>query len=172
VGIPARRTVPARGSLAALWVLVLTLPLVASVEMLQADATPVDAIWQQPVVTVDDATLEQITREQWRPPFRVALAERGQADITVEVARLDDAAGGEATRTVDGDRITSCRITLRPGADLGPVLAHELGHCFGLHHDNEHPGSLMYWIQGGASGAPAVTERDRAALVALYTGTG
>lgn len=133
----------------------------------KANAAPVQPTWQQSVVTVDDARVAELA-QQWGAPFDVRFAASG-ADITVGASSLEDMAGGEATKTVDGDRITGCRIAVEDASDV--VLLHELGHCFGLHHDNGHSKSLMFWVQGGASGASMVTETDRAALAALYDGT-
>jgi predicted Zn-dependent protease len=74
--------------------------------------------------------------------------------------------GGEARRHATGDRIVGCTITAESLSDQ--ALLHELGHCFGLHHTNEDSTSLMYWIQGGASGSPTVTPADKANLTRLY----
>lgn len=132
----------------------------------RANAAPVRPTWQQSVVTVDDVAVVEAA-QQWGAPFAVEFAASG-ADITVGAQAHGDMVGGEATRTVDGDRITGCRITVEAASDV--VMLHELGHCFGLHHDNGHSKSLMYWVQGGASGAAGVTDTDRAALAALYEG--
>lgn len=133
----------------------------------RANAAPVQPTWQQPVVTVDDARVVELA-QQWGAPFRVEFAASG-ADITVGAQSHADMVGGEATKAVDGDRITGCTITAEDASDV--VLLHELGHCFGLHHDNGASKSLMYWIQGGDSGASGVTAHDRAALAALYEGS-
>lgn len=133
----------------------------------RANAAPVNPTWQQPVVTIDDAHVVELA-QQWGAPFRVEFAASG-ADITVGAQSHADMVGGEATKTVDGDRITGCAITAEDASDV--VMLHELGHCFGLHHDNGASKSLMYWIQGGDSGAAGVTAHDRAALTALYEGT-
>lgn len=129
----------------------------------RANAAPVQPTWQQAVVTVDDERAATLARE-WGAPFEVRYA--ADADITVGKEAHEGTRGGEATRTMDGDRITGCRITVEAASDV--VMLHELGHCFGLHHDNGHSDSLMYWIQGGDSGAAGVTDVDRAALADLY----
>ena len=132
----------------------------------RANATPVQPTWQQPVVTVDDAHAVELA-QQWPTPFVVRYVAQG-ADVTVGARTHDDMVGGEATRAVDGDRITGCAITVEDPADV--VMLHELGHCFGLSHDNGHSDSLMYWVQGGDSGSATVTDFDRAALTAIYEG--
>lgn len=49
---------------------------------------------------------------------------------------------------------------------LTRAIAHELGHCLGLAHDNI-PHSVM-WPKVPSNEAPIVTENDRTALIALY----
>ncbi|WP_404380600.1 matrixin family metalloprotease [Knoellia locipacati] len=129
----------------------------------RANAKPVKPTWQQLVVTVDDERAVELAR-QWDAPFAVEYA--ADADITVSAVSHADLVAGEATRSMDGDRIGGCMLTVENPSDV--VMLHELGHCFGLHHDNGHSDSLMYWMQGGDSGAAGVTEHDRAELRDLY----
>jgi predicted Zn-dependent protease len=149
--------------------LIAVLGLALGAGLLRLTRTPPAPTWQQDVVTVDDLALLDLAL-QWETPFDVAYQPRGRADITTTSAALGDMTGGEAKRTVDGDRITACRITT--DADRRPndqALLHELGHCFGLHHSNDDSTSLMYWVQGGASGSPTITPADRDNLSALYS---
>lgn len=131
-----------------------------------ASRAPVSPVWRQSVVTIDDRGTVAAA-QQWPTPFEVRYSD--DADIRVSMSQLDGLVAGEAVLDVDGDRITGCAITVEPkDADNQVVLAHEVGHCFGLSHDHDHNNSLMYWIQGGGSGAPGVTTYDRAALEDLY----
>ena len=133
----------------------------------RANAQPVQPTWRQAVVTVDDVAMIEAARA-WGAPFRVEFAAVG-ADVTVVRELAQGRFGGQAAKTVDGDRITGCSVTLHPGRDSAVVMAHEFGHCLGLHHDNGHSDSLMFWVQGGDSGAAGVTHHDRTAQGALYS---
>jgi hypothetical protein len=59
--------------------------------------------------------------------------------------------------------------TARPADELRTVVLHELGHALGLAHDRS-VAAVMYDGDRFGAGRAAVSERDRAALRALYAG--
>lgn len=139
----------------------------------KASVAPV-ATWQQPVVTIDDRQAVAAA-QQWNAPF---LVRYGTIDPDIDVVRgvtTNDSTtgadvGGKAfPPTLDGDRITGCVILVHHRHVSDAVLAHEVGHCFGLHHSAD-PARLMHEVTGAPGSAVGVTDADRAALKSLYAG--
>ncbi len=154
----------------AVWTLVLATLLVVAYGMHQrANAAPVSPMWQQAVVTIDDAA-SVAAAQQWGAPFTIAYAARG-ADITVTRGDAGDRVEGHATTATDGDRITSCAIVVDPTLESVGLLVHEVGHCLGLSHIATSQRSVLYvWGQSDREhGSATVTDVDRAALAALYS---
>lgn len=137
--------------------------------------------WDKPVLTVHVAdaaawagTDVQAALDEWAPAFRMTLTDSPDADVTLEVGNADDALGGDsvaatATKATDGSVITHCRVGLdvdRASTDVGPLLAHELGHCLGLgHRSGAEGGSVMHWFaqdfQGGWSDTVTAADINR-----------
>ena len=102
--------------------------------------------WEAAVVTVhvaDEAawagTDVQAALDAWSPALAMTLTDDPGADVTLTSARSAGIEGATAYRDGEGSRITSCRVELAPkyaGTEQGATLAHELGHCLGLSHNN------------------------------------
>jgi hypothetical protein len=108
---------------------------------------------------------------QWSPALAMTLTDSADADVILTSATSAGIEGATAYRDGEGSTITSCRVELAPkyaGTDETAVLAHELGHCLGLSHNNAGATSVMYWISGGEHFSPTVTAVDLAAVRALY----
>ncbi|KGN38862.1 matrixin family metalloprotease [Knoellia subterranea] len=132
-----------------------------------------NATWQQPVVTIDDKQAVAVA-QQWDAPFEIRYA---AADPDIDVVRgvtgwdtgTGSTVGGKAfPPTLDGDRITHCAILVNHEHVTDAVLAHEIGHCLGLHHSTD-PARLMYEVTGSPRSAIGVTDADRTALRRLYS---
>ncbi len=110
--------------------------------------------------------------EQWAPAMAMVLTDNPNADVTLAGQGPEAGVeGATATREGQGSRITSCRVTLAArfvGTDEGAVLAHELGHCLGLSHNNGGESSVMYGIAGGPQFSSTVTPADLDTVRGLY----
>ena len=134
--------------------------------------------WEAAVVTVhvaDEAawagTDVQAALDAWSPALAMTLTDDPGADVTLTSARSAGIEGATAYRDGEGSRITSCRVELAPkyaGTEQGATLAHELGHCLGLSHNNLGASSVMYWIEGGEHFSPTVTATDLENVRSLY----
>ena len=149
---------------------------VAATVILTAVAAPGQALaegkprWEAAVVTVhvaDEAawagTDVQAALDAWSPALAMTLTDDPGADVTLTSARSAGIEGATAYRDGEGSRITSCRVELAPkyaGTEQGATLAHELGHCLGLSHNNLGASSVMYWIEGGEHFSPTVRRQS------------
>jgi hypothetical protein len=69
-------------------------------------------------------------------------------DIKIKFGDLDEKVIGQAETWSNHCRITMSNTLKKEGYwskyDFAAVLRHEIGHCFGMDHDDD-PTSIMYW---------------------------
>lgn len=84
--------------------------------------------------------------------FTIATAEKRTIEICFgETSPLAGLSGGYAEVKRSGDELIGCKITARPEVAkkarfLTHMIAHELGHCFGLQHPQESMTSVMSYF--------------------------
>lgn len=146
-----------------------------------AAVTRDSGIWASPTLTVHVAdegawsgTDVQSALAQWAPVMRMTVTDDADADVTLDTAPLADYIGANTKRSTVGGVIRSCRVDLQPniaGTDATHILAHEIGHCLGLHDStlaDTHEPTVMYWMSAGNFSAERVTPADLDAVRALY----
>ena len=116
----------------------------------------------EPIVGVAEASLMDSAEwavEQWS--WGVLQAGCDGADICLERGALS--VGGSAGKALWYAQSGTCTARVNNPRNQDYVVAHELGHCYGLAHNEDQPNSIMF-PRLDPNGPHFVTDRDLEAL--------